>query len=106
MFYGESSRGINKRICGHLNNLSYHRLSNCLVVHVERYNHLARLKDVKILQSDLEEGKTVEAAHIIAGLEAVRNHREGLISLSQATARLIISTIGQPISFVNLFPGS
>ena len=71
----------------------------------QRDNFLPRWKDVKILHSSLEKiRKAVQAAHIKAGMKAVMNHREGLISLSQATARLIVSMIGQPTSSVNLFP--
>ena len=77
-----------------------------LLMSTQRHNHLLKWKDVKILHSGLEKRmKTVEAAHITVGMKAVMNYREGFISLSQTTATLVISMIGQPTSSVNIFLG-
>ena len=40
--YGEASRGISKIIYQHRNDLRHNRISNTLVVHAERHNHLPR----------------------------------------------------------------
>ncbi len=85
---GETSRGAQKRIYEHKNDLRHHRTSNSLVIHARDKGHLPNWKDVMILHTGKKRRKTIEAAYITT--EETTNHREGFVCLSRAAAPLSI----------------
>ena len=91
-YYGESSRGLDKRVKEHKSDLRHDRQSNSLVVHARSHGHLPSWNDATILPSGLQkkERKTIEAAYIAT--KAATNHREGFVKLSLAAARIIVAT--------------
>ena len=91
-YYGETARGMEKRIKEHRNDLRHNRESNSLVIHATRSGHLPAWKDVRTLHSGLEKKKrrTLEAAYIAT--EPATNHREGFIKLAGTAARILKET--------------
>ena len=91
-YYGESSRGIEKRIQEHRRDVRLHNLSNALVLHINETNHLPNWGEAEVLHFNLskKERRMTEAAYITTN--KCTNHREGFYGISKATARIIINT--------------
>ena len=92
-YYGETSRGLNKRIYEHKNDIKQHRSSNSLVVHIDEEGHLPQWQEAVVVHKGLQKKtrKIIEAAYITT--EKVTNHRDGFIKLSRAAGKLIISNV-------------
>ena len=89
-YYGESARGLDKRIYEHKNDMKAHRASNSLVVHAEKFNHLPDWRRVEILHKGYGKfiRRVVGAAYI--STENVTNHRSGFINLARAASMLTV----------------
>ena len=89
-YYGETSRGLHRRLKEHKDDLRHNRDSNSLVVHAVGYGHLPAWNNTTTLHSGLERRKrrTVEAAYITT--EAATNHREGFVKLAASAARMVV----------------
>ena len=84
-YYGETSRGLQKRI-------NEHKTSNSLVLHTEECGHLPNWKEAAAIHTGLDKRsrKTIEAAYIL--MNQVTNHREGCVNLSHAVSKGLISS--------------
>ena len=91
-YFGETSRGISKRLSEHKNDLRAHRTSNSLVQHVDKHGHLPNWKEAKILQKGLgkKARKTVESAYINTNENT--NGRDGFVCLSKVASVLVLGT--------------
>ena len=90
-YVGETGRGIDVRLKEHRNDVKYHRMSNAIVLHIEKCNHLPDWSETRILERNIQKQtrKTLEAAHIIT--RNTFNSRSGFISLSSWAAKLAVS---------------
>ena len=90
-YYGETARGVHKRLTEHKNDLKTHRLSNSLVIHADKYGHLPNWEKVEVLHEghDRTTRKIIEAAYI--STNDVSNHRMGFINLTKAASHTIIN---------------
>ena len=81
VYYGETARGIERRLKEHRSDLQHHRTTNSLVLHAEEHEHLPRWENAAALHTKMEKRKRklVEAAYIATSL--VTNYREGFVSL-------------------------
>ena len=91
-YYGETARGMEKRMKEHKSDLRHHRTTNSLVLHAEEFDHLPDWEHVEALHTGLNKRKRklVEAAYIATG--KTTNHREGFMNLSHAAAKLVLSS--------------
>ncbi|XP_076030421.1 uncharacterized protein LOC143018721 [Oratosquilla oratoria] len=90
VYYGETSRGLAKRIGEHKKDLRHQRTSNSVMVHAELQGHLPTWENARHLRTGLGKRmrKLMEATHIVSG--EVTNHREGYVNLSFVAARLVL----------------
>ena len=90
VYYGETARGMERRLEEHRSDLRHHRTTNSLVLHAEEHGHLPRLENSEALHTKLErkKRKLVEAANIATSV--VTNHREDFVSQSRPTAKLTL----------------
>ena len=90
VYYGETARGMGKRLKEHRSDLRHHRTTNSLVLHAEEHGHLPRWENTAALHKKMEKRKRklVEAAYIATSL--VTNHREGLERLSRSASKLTL----------------
>ena len=97
-YFGESGRGLNKRINEHKNDVKAHRTSNSIVIHVDKHGHLPDWNNTTVLNkgSSKKLRKTIEAAYINTNNNI--NHREGFICLAKATSLLIIKEYADKIT--------
>ena len=91
-YYGETGRGLQKRLNEHRADFRHHRLSNAMVVHSEKEGHLPRWKDATILHKGLTKAKRrcMEAAVILTSSN--NNTRPGFLRLTEVTAQTLVST--------------
>ena len=80
-YYGETHLGLDKRLKDHKNDMRNHRISNSLVMHLDKYNHLPKWKEATILNQGLHKymRKTIEAAYICVNKDKATNHRDGFL---------------------------
>ena len=66
VYYGETYRGINKRLKEHKADVRYHRTTSALVTHIDERNHLPNWKEAVVLEKGLrkQQRKVLEALHI------------------------------------------
>lgn len=85
-YFGESSRGLEKRLKEHKMDVRYHRISNALVQHIDECNHLPNWNRAEVIHSGISKPlrKSLEAMHIV--LEDSTNGRAGFINWSKTAA--------------------
>ena len=95
-YFGETCRGIKRRVYEHKYDIKQHKTSNSLVVHVDSHGHLPNWKGARVLHSNLSRAtrKLVEAAYISTS-DAATNHKGGSMCLSKPAARLTLSDFDQ-----------
>ena len=88
---GETGRGLDIRLKEHRSDVKFHRVSNAIVLHIEKCNHLPDWDRTRILEKNVKKQtrKTLEAAHIIS--RNTFNSRSGFITWSAAAAKLAVS---------------
>ena len=74
----------------HRSDVKFHRTSNAIVLHIEKYNHLPDWDGTKILENNIKKGtrKVLEAAHIIT--RDTFNSRSGFITWSSMAAKSVV----------------
>lgn len=94
VYYGETYRGLGKRLAEHKNDVKYHRVSNSLVVHIDNHGHLPEWQGAKVLHRGIDKfmRRAMEAAHICRNREGSTNHREGFVCWANAAADLAVAT--------------
>ena len=92
-YFGETGRGLSTRLKEHQADLRHHRVSNALVVHAERTDHLPDWKGATVLHNNLSrtERRAVEAAYITT--EENINTSSGFFRLANPAAQRILSSI-------------
>ena len=90
-YVGETGRGLDIRLKEHRSDVKFHRVSNAIVLHIEKCNHLPDWDRTRILEKNVKKQtrKTLEAAHIIS--RNTFNSRSGFITWSAAAAKLAVS---------------
>ena len=65
---GETGRGIDIMPKEHPSDITFHRVSNAIVLHIEKHNHLPDWDRARILEKNVNKQtrKTLEGAHIIS----------------------------------------
>ena len=91
-YFGESGRGLDKRLREHKADIRAHRLSNSLALHAQECGHLPHWQGAVVLDEGLEKKsrRMIEAAYI-ATRDSL-NHREGFFKLANTTAAMVLST--------------
>ena len=86
-YVGETGRGIEIRLKEHKSDVRFHRLSNAIVLHFEKCNHLPDWEGTKILEKNIKKQtrKILEAAHISS--RDTFNSRNGFISLAACAVK-------------------
>ena len=92
-YFGESGRGFRTRIKEHKADLRHHRLSNAMVIHAERTDHLPDWASASVIHTDFSkfERRAVEAAYI--AVEDNINTSPGFFRLATPVAHRIINSI-------------
>ena len=87
-YVGETGRGVQVRLKEHRSDVKFHRTSNALVLHIEKYGHLPDWDNTRILEKNMKKStrKMLEAAHIIT--RKTCNSRCGFITWSSMAAKL------------------
>ena len=87
-YFGESSRGLAKRLEEHKKDVRYHRISNALVQHIDECNHLPNWNRAEVIHSGISKAlrKSLEAMHIV--LEDTTNGRAGFVNWAKTAAEL------------------
>ena len=90
-YYGESGRGLKKRLTEHKNDVRAHRTSNSIVVHVDKHGHLPDWNNAMVLDkgSTKKMRKILEAAYI--NINNNINHRDGFVRLAKAASSLVVN---------------
>ena len=85
-YYGESHRGLEKRIKEHRADVRYHRLTNALVTHIDDKGHLPKWEQAEVLEKGLskQQRKVIEALYITINNNI--NQRTGDIKWTSNTA--------------------
>ena len=85
-YYGESHRGLDKRLKEHRADVRYHRLTNALVHHIDDKGHLPKWERAEVLEKGLskQQRKVIEALHIT--INSNINQRTGDIKWTACTA--------------------
>ena len=86
----ETGRGIEIRLKEHKSDVRFHRLSNAIVLHIEKCNHMPDWEGTKILEKNIKKQtrKILEAAHISS--RDTFNSRNGFISLAAGAVSLAV----------------
>ena len=86
-YYGETHRGLEKRVREHRADVRYHRLTNALVNHIEDKGHLPKWEDAETVEKGIskQQRKVLEALHIATNDNI--NQRTGDIKWTTTTAR-------------------
>ena len=76
------------RISEHKRDLREHRLSNAMVIHAEKFNHLPRWEGAVVIEKTRGKNhrRAIEAAHIL--LNDTVNARAGFYTLARGAAKL------------------
>ena len=88
-YFGETGRGLKKRIQEHRNDLRNHRTSKALVMHADRHGHLPKWDKAEPLHTDMTRVQRwlIEAAYI--STEDVTNVSPGFFKLHSSIAKQI-----------------
>lgn len=108
VYYGESHRGMETRLKEHKRDVQHHRISNSLVIHIDKHNHLPRWQDAKIIHKGLDKRirKAMEAAYICMDRKQTTNHREGFLCWAKTGADIAITTGGKAVSNIGQSGGT
>ena len=89
-YYGETARGMSKRLYAHKGDVRAHRTSNLLVVHIDECGHLPNWEASEALHKCLKKKrrKIAEAAYIC--IKENINNRDGFINLAEAARHVIV----------------
>ena len=65
-YYGETSKGLDKRVTQHRSDVRYHRTTSAIVNHIDNKQHLPNWREAEILEKGMEkqQRKVVEALYI------------------------------------------
>ena len=76
------------RLKEHKNDVKFHRMSNAIVIHIEKCDHLPDWDNTRILEKNMKKStrKMLEAAHILT--RETFNSRCGFITWSRMAAKL------------------
>ena len=87
---GETGTGVNVRVKEHRSDVKYHRVSNAIVLHIEKCNNLPDWNGVRLLEKNIikQTRKMLEAAHIIT--RNTFNSKNSFITWSSLTAKLAV----------------
>ena len=87
-YFGESCRGLEKRLEEHKKDVRYHKISNALVQHIDECSHLPNWNRAEVINSGISKAlrKSLEAMHI--ALEDNINSRAGFVNWSKTAAGL------------------
>ena len=93
VYYGESGRGLPTRLKEHKADLRHHRLSNALVAHAERTDHLPNWTRAAVVHKNLtrQARRTIEAAYVT--VEDTLNMSASVIRLAGPTSHLILNSV-------------
>ena len=85
---GETGRGLKTRLAEHKRDVREHRLSNAMVLHMEKSGHLPRWEGASILQEcgGRQLRRATEAAYIC--LMDTTKTRAGFYTLSKCAAKM------------------
>ena len=89
-YVGETGRGVDVRLREHRNDVKFHRISNAIVLHIEKCNHLPDWNGTRLLEKNIKKStrKMLEAAHILT--RDTFNSRGGFITWSTMAAKLVV----------------
>ena len=89
-YVGETGRGVAVRLKEHRSDVKFHRVSNAIVLHIEKCHHLPDWDSTRLLEKNIKKQtrKILEAAHIIT--RNTFNSRSGFITWSSAAAKLAV----------------
>ena len=89
-YVGETGRGVETRLKEHKSDVKFHRTSNAIVLHIEKYSHLPDWKSTRILEKNLKKQtrKILEAAHISS--RDTFNSSNGFIALASGAVSLVV----------------
>ena len=92
-YFGESGRGLQTRLKEHKADLRHHRVSNAMVIHAERTDHLPNWTGAAVMHTNFSklERRAVEAAYIT--VEENVNTSSGFFRLANPVAHRIINSI-------------
>ena len=92
-YFGESGRGLQTRLKEHRADFRHHRISNALVIHAERTDHLPNWAGATVLHSNLSkmERRAIESAYITA--EENVNTSSGFFRIANPVAHRILNSI-------------
>ena len=92
-YFGESGRGLQTRLKEHKADVRHHRISNALVIHAERSDHLPDWGGAGVLHSSIDKTarRAIEAAYIT--VEDNINTSAGFFRLAKPVAHRIIKSI-------------
>lgn len=87
-YVGETGRGLKTRLAEHKRDVREHRVSNAMVLHMEKSDHLPRWEGASILQEcgGKQLRRATEAAYIC--LMDTTNTRAGFYTLSKCAAKM------------------
>lgn len=88
VYFGETSRGLTKRLKEHRADVRLHRTSNALVQHIDEENHLPKWEEARTIHRGINKSvrKSLEAMYIV--LENSTNSRSGFINWSRSAAEV------------------
>lgn len=89
-YVGETGRGVDVRLKEHRNDVKFHRVSNAIVLHIDKCDHLPDWERTRLLEKNIKKStrKMLEAAHILT--RDTFNSRCGFITWSTIAAKLVV----------------
>ena len=89
-YAGETGRGVDVRLKEHRSDVKFHRVSNAIVLHIEKCKHLPDWDGAILLEKNVKRQtrKVLEAAHIMT--RNTFNSRSGFITWSSVAAKLAV----------------
>ena len=89
-YVGETGRGLKTRLVEHKRDVRERRLSNAMVLHMEKSDHLPRWEAASVLEecAGKQLRRAMEAAYIRQ--DETINTRTGLYTLAKCTAKLAL----------------
>ena len=87
---GETGRGVDVRLKEHKSDVNFHRVSNAIVLHIEKYKHPPDWNGAILHEKNVKRQtrRVLEAAHIMT--RNTFNSRSGFITWSPVAAKLAV----------------
>ena len=87
-YFGESHRGLTKRLKEHRADVRFHRVSNVMVQHIDNYNHLPKWEEANVIDKGINKvlRKSLEAMYI--EINDSTNERAGFVNWSKSAAEI------------------